>query len=103
MSAHPHPAIHRILSAYPAFPLEPAHWQAVADELNFSPRQRHIVELLLRGLADKEIATVMTISQSTLRTHLTRIFARTRTGSRMELAMCVLQTAMRIPASDECR
>jgi DNA-binding NarL/FixJ family response regulator len=74
----------------PALPLHPAHWQAVCEAMELSPRQATLVELLLCGLCDKQIAAQMGISEPTVRTYLDRIWARTRTHGRMELAMRVL-------------
>jgi DNA-binding CsgD family transcriptional regulator len=43
-------------------------------ELHVTPRQREILELAVRGLTDKEIATELGVSVSTIRTHLERFY-----------------------------
>ncbi|HEY1686448.1 MAG TPA: LuxR C-terminal-related transcriptional regulator [Tepidisphaeraceae bacterium] len=78
------------LKHVPPLPLTAAHWKAVFGRLDLSPQQAQIVEYLLRGMCDKQIAAVMGISEPTVRTYINRIGARTRTHGRMELAMCVL-------------
>jgi DNA-binding CsgD family transcriptional regulator len=78
------------LADVPALPLNPAHWRAIFVALRLSPKQSQVVELILRGLCDKQIAETMGIGEPTVRTYLDRISARTRTHGRMELAMKVL-------------
>jgi DNA-binding CsgD family transcriptional regulator len=74
---------------FPPLPLEASHWEAVFNAMAFSPKQKQIVELVLRGMCDKQIAAMLNISAPTVRTYLNRIAARTRTRGRMELAMRV--------------
>ena len=74
----------------PPLPIDGDHWQAIVEVLELSPQQAKVVELTLRGMSDKEIATALGISEPTLRTYMSRISARTRTRGRMELAMRVL-------------
>lgn len=76
--------------SFPPLPLDPALWEAIFAALGLSPRQAQVVELMLRGMCDKQIAASMGISEPTIRTYLDRIWARTRTHGRMELAMRVL-------------
>lgn len=80
-------------------PLTSAQWQAVIDKLELPPQQARVVELVLRGLSDKQIKAVMGISGGTIRTYLTRIFQRTDTSNRVELAVLVLQIALQLPTT----
>jgi DNA-binding NarL/FixJ family response regulator len=75
---------------FPPLPLDRNHWQAIFRAMQLSPRQAEVVEMLLRGMCDKQIAAAMGISEPTIRTYLDRIWARTRSHGRMELAMRVL-------------
>src|SRR5262245_53185640 len=50
-------------------------------------RERQIVEGVVRGLRNKEIARKMHLSESTIKMHLHRIFQKLRLESRMQLAM----------------
>jgi DNA-binding NarL/FixJ family response regulator len=97
MSALNSTSADRILNSYPPLPLEPSHWQAVAKQMKLSKQQKRIVELVLRGMGDKEVSAVLEIAEPTIRTHMTRIFAKTKAGSRMEVAMRVLQIALHTP------
>jgi DNA-binding NarL/FixJ family response regulator len=87
---------------YPPLPLEPPHWQAVVRAMRLSPRQSKVVELLLRGMCDKQIAVTMGISEPTIRTYLDRIWARTRSHGRMELAMRVLAVSHEVIRDAGC-
>ena len=87
---------------YPPLPLEPPHWQAVVRAMRLSPRQSKVVELLLRGMCDKQIAATMGISEPTIRTYLDRIWARTRSHGRMELAMRVLAVSHEVIRDTGC-
>ncbi len=71
----------------PPLPLAVELWDQVAASLALAPQQKRIVELILRGLRDKEIAVAMKLSVPTVRTYLGRIFLRTGVRDRMELAL----------------
>jgi DNA-binding NarL/FixJ family response regulator len=84
------------LDDFPPLPLAADHWQKVVDALEISPQQARIVELVVRGLCDKQIATVMGIGEPTIRTYLSRVFARTGTHGRMGLALRVLEVSHQV-------
>lgn len=88
-----------ILASAPPLPLTPDHWQAIVQTIGLSPRQAHIIELMLRDLTDQQIALVLGISESTIETHKLRIRNRTGSSSRVRLAMLVLEIALRAPQS----
>ena len=70
-------------------PFHPSEWQRVSEKLGFSTQQGRIVELILRGASDKEIAAVLGLSRHTVRTYLSRIFARLGVSDRLELVIHV--------------
>jgi len=84
------------LKTFPPLPLDDGHWQAIVRAMQLSPQQARIVELVLRGLCDKQIAAVMGIGEPTIRTYLQRISERTQTRGRMELAMRVLAVSHQV-------
>jgi DNA-binding NarL/FixJ family response regulator len=88
--------VHDPLQGFLPLPLDDAHWQAVVQAMRISPQQAKVVELVLRGLCDKQIATALSLSEPTVRTYMDRISARTRTRGRMELAMRVLQVSHQV-------
>jgi DNA-binding NarL/FixJ family response regulator len=91
------------LGAFPPLPLDDDHWRAIVQAIQLSPQQARIVELVLRGLCDKQIAAAMGISEPTIRTYLQRISARTHTRGRMELAMRVLAVSHEVDRGPRCR
>jgi DNA-binding NarL/FixJ family response regulator len=52
-----------------------------------SKREREILDLLTQGLANKEIASRLTLSTETVRVHLRRIYEKLHVHSRTEAAM----------------
>jgi DNA-binding CsgD family transcriptional regulator len=72
-----------------AIVLEPAKRAQLAslivDLYGLTEREREVTELLARGLAMKEIATVLSISRHTARDHVKAIFSKFAVSSRPEL------------------
>lgn len=60
---------------------------AAADEVKLSKRETEILELLTKGLANKEIADRLDISVETVRVHLRRVYEKLHVHSRTEAAM----------------
>lgn len=56
-----------------------------ATGVNLTPRERQVVECVLRGLSTREIADELSISVYTVQAHLTAVFTKTGIGSRREL------------------
>lgn len=80
----------------PELPIDPDLWRAVACQMELSPQHAHVVELILRGLSDKQITEAMGIHQSTLRTYLERIAARTGATGRVGILRMVLAVSHRV-------
>ena len=55
-----------------------------------TPREREILALVARGLANKQIAHELAISERTVEFHVSSIFARTGTSSRTEAVVRAL-------------
>jgi DNA-binding NarL/FixJ family response regulator len=68
-------------------PMTSDRWSAIARRLQLPPRQISIVESILRGMKDKQIAATMGLRKSTLRTYLGRVFTRLGVEDRMELVL----------------
>jgi DNA-binding NarL/FixJ family response regulator len=79
-----------------SLPLDHATWRAVVHELKLCRQQSRIVELILRGMKDKEIAEAMDLGLPTIRTYLGRIFNRVGVRDRMELVLRVFAVAQTI-------
>jgi DNA-binding NarL/FixJ family response regulator len=63
----------------------PREWTVSPGELGLTPRQGEILALVLRGLPNKRIALMLTLSESTVKEHLTGIFERLGVRSRVEI------------------
>lgn len=50
-------------------------------------REREIVEWVIQGMTNKEIAVRLGISDKTVKTHLSNIFSKLKVGRRLELAL----------------
>jgi DNA-binding NarL/FixJ family response regulator len=81
----------------PLFPMDEATWAAVTDALALSPQQNRIVELILCGKQDREIAAALGLSFPTVRTYLGRIFDRLKVDDRMGLVLHVFALAQNMP------
>jgi len=75
--------------------LNGARWKLAVKSLDLSPQQTRIVELILQGKKDKQIATELRLSKHTVRTYLNRIFLRLDVTDRMELAMRVFNDCLK--------
>jgi DNA-binding NarL/FixJ family response regulator len=58
-----------------------------AESVKLSKRETEILELLTKGLANKEIADRLNISVETVRVHLRRVYEKLHVHSRTEAAM----------------
>jgi len=75
------------------FPMDDVTWKSIAKQLALSPQQTRIVELILRGQQDKEIAAELELSIPTVRTYLSRIFDRTEVTDRLKLVLRIFAMA----------
>ncbi|MGD1275910.1 MAG: LuxR C-terminal-related transcriptional regulator [Tepidisphaeraceae bacterium] len=64
-------------------------WAVLVRALNLSARQAKIVDLILQGKKDKEIAKELGLSKYTIRTYLNRIFSRLEVTDRLGLVVKV--------------
>jgi DNA-binding CsgD family transcriptional regulator len=64
-------------------------WIELKRDLSLSPRQADVVEQLLQGHSDKQIAHELQMSVPTVRTHLCRLFTRFGVEDRCELIVHV--------------
>ena len=55
--------------------------------LNFTPREQEIISAILKGSANKEIAAKLSISEETVKRHLSNIFDKADVSNRLELAI----------------
>lgn len=90
------------LPGSPGAPIDAATWSEVVAALQFSPQQARIVELILCGACDKQIAQCLSLSVDTVRTYLKRIDVRLGVSGRVELVVRVFTTALEIVERKRC-
>jgi DNA-binding NarL/FixJ family response regulator len=73
--------------------LRPAARPAVAGGERLTPRERELVGLVAAGSSNKDIARRLSISITTVKTHLTSIFRKLGLSTRLELAVAVGRSA----------
>ena len=67
--------------------------RATLAKTPLTPRERHIVELLVSGRTTRQIAADAGLTVSTVNTYLKRVFAKLGVHSRVELVARVAGTA----------
>jgi DNA-binding NarL/FixJ family response regulator len=71
--------------------------QASLDEL--TPREREILGLIARGLSNREIATALTVEESTIRTHVKRILAKLDLRDRIQIVIFAYENGVNQPGA----
>lgn len=59
-----------------------------------TPREREILNSITGGLSNREIAETLTLSEQTVKHHLSSIFDKTGTSSRLELALFAVRNGL---------
>jgi DNA-binding NarL/FixJ family response regulator len=66
----------------------------VAVQLDFTPREQSVLELVTQGLMNKEIARDLNTSVRNVEKYVSRLFAKTGTNSRTELVRFALENGL---------
>ena len=75
----------RTLEPEPAADRPPGHGGSRADDTMLTPRERQVVELLVKGYSYKEVATQLGIALGTVGTFVNRIYEKLHVNSRREI------------------
>jgi two-component system, NarL family, nitrate/nitrite response regulator NarL len=59
-----------------------------------TPREREVLGLVINGCTNREIATQFSVSEETIKHHLTRMFDKVGASNRLELAMKATQSGL---------
>jgi DNA-binding NarL/FixJ family response regulator len=74
----------------------------VADQAKLAeltPREREVLELIARGLPNREIATALVVEESTIRTHVKRILMKLELHDRVQIVIFAYETGVTRPAA----
>lgn len=82
-------------SVYPDKP--PVVKLGLCDSTEFTERELEVLRVLATGCSDEEIAEKLSISVTTVRTHITHMRDKAGYKSRMELALNALRTGIVVP------
>ena len=70
--------------------------QRSTDDLGLSPRQVDVLRLLVEGKSNKLIARDLTMSESTVKTHLEALFRRLSVNSRTQAVVAAARLGLRL-------
>ena len=70
---------------------------AAQDNLALSPRQLHVLGLLMAGHSNKHIARQLDLAMSTVKSHLEAVFQRLGVNSRTQAVLAVARLGLKLP------
>jgi two-component system nitrate/nitrite response regulator NarL len=76
---------------------ERIRFQAPKPTYNLTPRELEIIKCITRGASNKDIGRQFTISEDTVKRHLSNIFDKTGVGTRLELAIFAICRKLATP------
>jgi DNA-binding NarL/FixJ family response regulator len=66
----------------------------VPKDVELTPTELRVVQLVARGMANREIAEMMSVSQRTVESHVSNMLSKTGLSNRTELARWAIETRM---------
>jgi DNA-binding NarL/FixJ family response regulator len=76
-------------------------WSRLIEPLtDLSPRQEQIAKGISRGLSDKQIAERLDLAVPTVRTHMTKLYAKLGVADRVELLLALFRAWRDVVGND---